>query len=216
MRIVLVMRFLFSAMIVSGFFGGDEGVVVIGFSSSMKEDNADGGWICWDCDCDPRRAPGSRNGFGVVARFVGSALALGFIPRALRKLPCRCRFAPIDTDRDLRAAMRSRLGRPGGSSSGSRFIRSEEMFCDEEFGLDGAIICETASPPLWRTRLWCCAALSNSVATLFRLGLGELISGRNSAGAGPCSPLELCGGEGKALACVSRVTERGAAYTRSS
>lgn len=210
-------------MMDSGFLGGDEGATAavatdLSISPSAKDDKADGGRIC----CDPRREPCSRNGFGVGARFCGSAftftlaLALG-VAREPRKLPCRCRLAPMDTERDLRAAaMRSRLGSPSWSSSGSRFIRSEEMFCEDEDGRIGAIICETASPPLWRTRRWCSAALSNSVATRFRLGLGELMSGRNSAGAEPCSPLELCGGEGKARACVSWVVERGAAYTRNS
>ena len=60
-------------------------------------------------------------------------------------------------------------------------MRSVCRFCEEESGREGAISWETASPPRWRTRRWCCAATSKSVATLLRLGLGELISGRNSA-----------------------------------
>lgn len=209
-----MMRLLLSAIIVSGFLGGDEGAVASGLScSSANDDKADGGWIV----CEPRREPFSRNGFGVCARFCGSACTLVPGPRDPRRLVWRCRFAPMDTERDLRAAaMRSRVGSPGWSSSGSRLIRSEEMFCEDDEGRIGAIIWETASPPLWRTRRWWRAALSKSVATRFRLGLGELMSGRNSAGVEPCSPLELCGGEGKARACVSWVFERGAAYTRSS
>lgn len=69
----------------------------------------------------------------------------------------------------------------GPSSSGSRLMRRVCRFCDEERGREDAISCETASPPRWRTRRWCCAATSKSVATLLRFGLGELMSGRNSA-----------------------------------
>jgi hypothetical protein len=106
----------------------------------------------------------------------------------------------MDTDRDRRAcAILSRDGREGWSSSGSRFMRKDCRFWDEERGREGAISCETASPPRWRTRRWCCAATSKRVATRLRFGLGELISGRNSACrvfCMVCSPSALGGGDG--------------------
>lgn len=87
-------------------------------------------------------------------------------------------FAPIDAERERRDENRSIDEREGRSSSGSRLMRSD--WCDE-VGREGAINWETASPPRWRTRRWCCAATSKRVATRLRFGLGELVSGRNSA-----------------------------------
>ena len=173
-KTVRVMRVLFSAITVSGSLAGEPGVDT-GFSSETERDDGP-----WPCDiCAPRRGPESKNGFGVGARFCGSAFRAGVVRP--RTLPGRCRPAPIETDRDRWETIRSRDGRVGPSSSGSRLMRSVCRFCDDERGREGAISCETASPPRWRTRRWCCATTSKSVATLLRLGLGELMSGRNSA-----------------------------------
>lgn len=63
MRIVRVIRFLFSAMMESVVLGGELGVARL--FSEVEVDRRDGGWIC----CDARRDGGSRKGFGVVVRF---------------------------------------------------------------------------------------------------------------------------------------------------
>jgi hypothetical protein len=186
------MRFLFSAMMASADLGGEPGVARL--ISAVEVERRDGGWTC----CDARRDGGSRKGFGVAVRFWGSALGTEPGPRAPSLLAGLCRPAPIDTDRDLRAASRSSVGKLGWSSSGSRFTRSVWRFCDEDDGRDEAINWETASPPRCRTRRWCCAATSKRVATRLRFGLGEFISGRNSAWVEARSSSELGGGDGKA------------------
>lgn len=62
-RIVRVIRFLFSAMIASADLGGELGVVRL--FSDVDVERRDGGWTC----CDARRDGGSRKGFGVAVRF---------------------------------------------------------------------------------------------------------------------------------------------------
>lgn len=60
-RMVLVMRFLFSAIMASMLLGGEAGVAV----SWSETESPDGIWVC----CNPRREVESRNGLGVGARF---------------------------------------------------------------------------------------------------------------------------------------------------
>jgi hypothetical protein len=62
-RIVRVIRVLFSAMIASADLGGELGVVRL--FSDVDVERRDGGWTC----CDARRDGGSRKGFGVAVRF---------------------------------------------------------------------------------------------------------------------------------------------------
>lgn len=125
------MRFLFSEMTASILLGGEVGIAGV---SSIEAESPDGACVC----CSPRRELESRNGFGVGTRFCGSAFAPG-VARAPSLLPGRCKLAPIDTERDLRAAIRSIDGRLGCSSSGSRFTRRGWRFCDEDNGREVAI-----------------------------------------------------------------------------
>lgn len=62
-RIVRVIRLLFSAIIASADLGGELGVVRL--FSDVEVERRDGGWTC----CDARRDGGSRKGFGVAVRF---------------------------------------------------------------------------------------------------------------------------------------------------
>lgn len=128
-----MMRFLFSAIIPSTVFGGERG-----------------GSRCWpDAECadekegadaciDVRRDAGSRNGFGIAVRFFGSAVVAVAVtvagvgidmgvadPRTPNLLGGLVAPGPIETDRDRCAAKRSKLDRPGESSSGSRLTRSD-------------------------------------------------------------------------------------------
>lgn len=62
-RIVRVIRFLFSAMMDSTFLGGESGVEFVLSSADVAD--AAGGCAC----CAPRLPLLSKNGFGVGARF---------------------------------------------------------------------------------------------------------------------------------------------------
>lgn len=85
MRIVRVIRFLFSDIIVSGSLDGDSGAE-IGFCSVERDD----GCCDWsvsrlepglDPGPDPDPDPESKKGLGVGTRFCGSAVAR--LPRTL-------------------------------------------------------------------------------------------------------------------------------------